>query len=458
MTRGRTRREESDRAEGFDERRRGRTGTAGRDGRSPVHVLQQTHGNGAVQRLVEDGTVRRKPGDGSPGDGTDREAGTDDRTETADDSGPSLSLAGVGSGFRLTLDPALRAAISNAGPSGGRSGSGGEAAASIDPADLFPRLGSIADTGRSGRAGSGVTPPPEPESDASAGGPSLPDPSALLGLENLRAVHAGGVNPNRMGSGVTSSSETDLGGGFSLQSERRLTVPDRTIFGERTDGLRAESYTGLRSAFVLPFLDAIAPFDEVELEVGQNSVTATGRLGDLETQEIGRVRLEVGWAELVYRNDHDFFELANLDVGPLDELLGGGTDEGLTAAVDLNLDLVEANADPELFDHVYLEAVGASLELNTGEPLQYGATADEVPVYDRDRIRHPEVDRGDLALTSLLRHRPSDATVSLGAGVNSSEVRDTAQGDVIHRPMNVPVFPVTPYLEFLLHVEVSVPF
>lgn len=292
-----------------------------------------------------------------------------------------------------------------------------------------------------------------PARGRASGGPAgggLPSAvTDLFGLENLRAVHYGGVNPNLVGSAVRSSSETGLVGPLSLVSERELRVGPRTVFGQPTEGIRFENYSGLRLSL-----------GEFGLELGQNTVTATGKLGDLETQQIGRVRLRLGPAEVIYRNDHNFFQLVGLDVPPLPvigELLGGGTDKAMTAALEVNLDLVDLDADPHLFENVFLEQVGLSMELNTGEPLQYGATASELPVYDRSLIRHPEVDRGELTATGLFRHRPSGVGVFLGAGVNSSWLRDTVQGNV-HDAIDVPRFPVTPYLEFVANVGVSVPF
>ena len=361
---------------------------------------------------------------------------------------PSWILAGTASNLQLQLDPELREAIANAGSPIDQGRTEQDPLPPVDLDALLPTLPPASGL----ESPHGLLGPHSPGTDpveGTAGGTadrSLDSQLAsFVGLDTLRSVYYGGVNPNRTGSAIRSTSETQFGDYLSAISERELAIPERSIFGEQTSGLRFENYSGFELSF-----------GDYELELGQNTVTATGQLGDLETQNIGRVRLKLGPAEIVYRNDHDFFELIGL--GSLPTLMGGGTDQGLTAAADLNFDLVDLDLDPELFDDVYLEQVGLSLELNTGEPLQYGATADELPVYDRERIRHPGVDRGEFTVSSLFRHRPSDVAVSVAAGVNSSRGRDKVQGDIVHDPLNIPRFPVTPYLEFTVNVGVSVPF
>lgn len=128
------------------------------------------------------------------------------------------------------------------------------------------------------------------------------------------------------------------------------------MFGRPTSGSRFERYSGLE----------LSRGDHFALEVGQNTVAATGELGDVETQNIGRLRLQLGMLETIYRNDHDFLSLAGIDTGPLPTPWGGGTDHGLTAALGLNVDLAKHDWAPELFGDVFLEQVGASMELNTG--------------------------------------------------------------------------------------------
>lgn len=443
----------------------------GRDAASPVRSLQRSLGNQAVRRLVERERSGEKAGrprsEGSSGGDHDRspEVRTSEPTihrqeaesedDPADDSSPSLDLDE--SSFQLELDADLRQAMSDVSATD-EVGDAGGTGQPPRAAELFPDFGS--EFGSASEDGFEPLPlwfDPSLLEPVSVFDDIDYSPEQLLGLEDRRSVYAGGINPNRAGSGIRAASERNLGENLSLTSERELTTPDRTIFGQPSSGLRVENYAGVKLGFDLSFLDPVlGSFSEGELELGQNVVVATGELGDLETQQIGRVRLQLGAAEIVYRNDHDFFELVGLEGIP--GVVGGGTDQGLTAAVDLGFDLRELDLDRELIQNVYLEQVGLSLELNTGEPLQYGARADEVPVYDPELIRHPEVDRGDLTLTSQFRHRPSDVAVTLGAGVNSSKVRDYTQGDVIHDPLNVPRFPVRPYLEFTVNVGVSVPF
>lgn len=402
-----------------------------------THVVQQDRAvSGRVQRQSASGATAQ------PQTPYDEEVGTKGSRRS------TLSLFAEDSSFQLELDTELQRLLSTARTLG-------------DPPRIETTLPSPFDLNAAlpSQTPSPFDEPlksPGPDTDLikeTAGGSSVtpisPDLTRFLGLENLQQVFYGGINPNRIGTAVRSTSETRLGRGFSLRSERELSIPERSIFGTRTNGLRFENYSGLRFSL-----------GELELELGQTTVTATGELSTVETQQIGRIRIELGPAEVIYRNDHDFFELVGLNIPPLPilgEMLGGGTDKGLTAALDLNLDLVELGADPHLFHNVFLEQIGISLELNTGEPLQYGTSATALPTYDPSHIRHPEVDRGELTLTSLLRHRPSEVAVSLGAGVNSSVIRDAVQGTV-HDLIDVPRFPVTPYLEFTLNVGVSVPF
>ncbi|MFC6942253.1 hypothetical protein ACFQE8_20120 [Salinirubellus sp. GCM10025818] len=103
------------------------------------------------------------------------------------------------------------------------------------------------------------------------------------------------------------------------------------MFGRPTSGSRFERHSGLE----------LSRGDHFALEVGQNTVGATGELGDVETQNIGRLRLQLGTLETIYRNDHNFLSLAGIDTGPLPTPWSGGTDHGLTAALDLNVDLAK---------------------------------------------------------------------------------------------------------------------
>lgn len=212
-------------------------------------------------------------------------------------------------------------------------------------------------------------------------------------------------------------SELKLPGYFSLTSKYELS-PDqlRIQWGEVTQGYRIDSWSGLKFG---------GPDWSIEALV--RNTYASGSISPVEHQQVGAVRLTMGYFQAEYYNDHYF------PVFPM----GGGTDQGDTAGLSLR----GRDLGVRLGDTWRLDEVSANLRLATGIPDQTEGRTSQVDGHTfYDNVAFDQVRQGLLSLGVTLRRPDIGLSLKLEGGLNADYIRDATQNEMIHHPMKIPEF------------------
>jgi hypothetical protein len=211
-------------------------------------------------------------------------------------------------------------------------------------------------------------------------------------------------------------SRLKLAGPLSLTSRYELS-PDqlRLQWGQVVEGHRIDSWSGLRFGT-----------EDWSVEALIRTTYASGRLAQVENQTVGALRLTLGGHFVgEYRNDHRFLWFP----------MGGGTDQGDTAAVMLKADKL----GQELGGGVTLESVGANLSLATGIPDQRKTVEIGGRRFYSD-VAFDEVRQGVLSLSASFADKDRGLLLTVEGGANTDQVRDLFQNRVVHRTLGIPEF------------------
>ncbi len=274
--------------------------------------------------------------------------------------------------------------------------------------------------------------------------PPTSEPSALeLQWEELgRSLVANLTSLTRVGMEMRSSlvlrGERHLAGPLYYTSLTELSVSQlRLQWGQPTEGYRIDSTSGLALRFGGTF----------SLEMGKRDTYASGRISPVETQRVGYV--EATFQETVsirYFNDHFFPWFP----------VGGGTDQGDTAGVDVRL-RTGAHGLNTGVAQFRLTEVGAHLHMATGIPNQK-VTAQEGGRTIYPDVRFNEISRGVISGSATFRDFGSGVGVRFEAGVDSGVISDLFQNRIVHRTLGIPEFPKTSYVSPYVSLGVEVPF
>ena len=215
-------------------------------------------------------------------------------------------------------------------------------------------------------------------------------------------------------------SKLKLAGPLSLTSLYELS-PDqlRLQWGQAVEGHRIDSWSGLRFGS-----------EDWAVEALIRTTYASGRIAPVENQTVGALRLTLGGHFVgEYRNDHRFVWFP----------MGGGTDQGDTAALMLKLDKL----GQPLAGGVTLESVGANLRLATGIPDRNKTVEIGGRRYYTD-VGYDQVRQGVLSVSAAFADKNRGLLLTVEGGANTDQVRDLFQNQIVHRTLGIPEFQAKP--------------
>jgi hypothetical protein len=242
-------------------------------------------------------------------------------------------------------------------------------------------------------------------------------------LEDMVAA-AGLASSTAVGSDMRFSllreSKLKLAGPLTLTSKYELS-PDqlRLQWGQAVEGHRIDSWSGLRFGT-----------DDWSVEALVRTTYASGRLAPVENQSVGALRLTLGGHFVgEYRNDHRFIWFP----------MGGGTDQGDTAALMLKLDKL----GQPVGGGVTLESVAANLRLATGIPDRNKTVDIGGRRYYTD-VGYDQVRQGVLSLSAAFADNKRGLLLTVEGGANTDQIRDLFQNQIVHRALGIPEFQAKP--------------
>ncbi len=213
---------------------------------------------------------------------------------------------------------------------------------------------------------------------------------------------------------------------------REITPPQyRLQWGLQSFGPRLDSYSGLR----LNLGD-----QDTYLDYGYRSTNAAGSFAGAENQRVGVASLTIdGKYRFQYWNDHFF------PWWPI----GDNGDQGDTAGLSISYSLGKQGFP--VSNGWSWNQIRLSLRMATGVPdKNSGVTNGGSTVYTR--IEFEDIDRGDIDLNALFSNTKMQQ-LDVGITVNSGAVRHAIQSDLVHKSLNIPEFPKTSTLEFMLYLR-----
>ena len=95
-----------------------------------------------------------------------------------------------------------------------------------------------------------------------------------------------------------------------------------------------------------------------------------------------------------------------------------------------------------------------SLRLATGIPDRASAVKQNNGTTVYTRIEFDDIDRGDINLNALLTNDKMQR-LDVGLTVNSGSIRHSIQSDIVHRNLNIPLFPKTRHLEVKVYLRLQ---
>ncbi|HEX8906891.1 MAG TPA: RHS repeat-associated core domain-containing protein, partial [Longimicrobiaceae bacterium] len=237
---------------------------------------------------------------------------------------------------------------------------------------------------------------------------------------------------SEMNTTMSMSGRTELGP-FYYASKTDVTVPQlRLQWRQSTEGYRVDTTRGLG-----------VKLGPVSFEGGFRTTDVNGRYAPVENQRVGYYQLGVGNFTARYYNDHNFAWFPQ----------GGGTDQGDTAGVSLQLKLGSGAATgPGTFR---MTDVGLNLKMATGIPNQQITDTSGGHTY-YPRVEFNEISTGILSLSTTLTNAHG-VSLNLEAGVDSGHISNLFQNQLVHRNLGIPEFPKPSYVSPYVSVGVSLP-
>jgi hypothetical protein len=229
-------------------------------------------------------------------------------------------------------------------------------------------------------------------------------------------------------------SKLKLAGPLSLTSRYELSPEQlRLQRGQLTEGHRIDSWSGLRFGT-----------DDWSVEALVRTTYASGRIARVENQTVGALRITLGGHFVgEYRNDHRFLWFP----------MGGGTDQGDTAAVILKADTL----GQPLAGGVTLESVGANLRLATGIPDPAKTVEIGGRRFYKD-VGFDEVRQGVLSVSATFADKQRGLLLTVEGGANTDQVRDLFQNKIVHRTLGIPEFENKPQAAPFFSLSLTKPF